>query len=284
MVARTNWKGFLKIAEVICPVALYTATSTADRVAFQTLNRATGHRVRRRYVDGQTGAEVPKDDQVKGYETGTEQHIVLEPEEVAAAIPESDKTLLVSAFISCRDIDTLYFDSPYFLTPADRQAREIYALIREGMRVKDVAALARTVLFRRVRTLLIRAHGDGLIATTLNFDYEVRSPGQAFVDLPDTKLKREMLELAEHIIETKKGEFDPAQFDDRYDAALADLVQAKLAGKKPEVRRPPSPDNVVDLMAALRQSAALSKAQNAGRPVKKAEKKSADGKKRRRAS
>jgi DNA end-binding protein Ku len=200
---------------------------------------------------------VDRDDQVKGYEVAPDDYVVLEAEEVAAAVPDSDKTLTVTAFVACDDIDDVYFDKPYYLAPADRHADEAFALIREGMRLKKVAALAQTVLFRRVRTVLIRAHGAGLIATTLNFDYEVRSAEQAFDDIPDLKIEGEMLELAEHIINTKKGAFDPAAFDDRYEAALADLVKAKLEGKALPAKKRAPPAKTTDLMTALRESAGL---------------------------
>jgi DNA end-binding protein Ku len=247
----------LKVAELTCPVALYTAASTSERIAFHTINRATGHRVHRQFVDSDTGKPVEKDDQVKGYETGAGDYVVLEPDEVAAAVPESDKTLSVSAFVRCSDIDDIYFDQPYYLAPSDERAEEAFVLIREGLRKKNVAAIAQTVLFRRVRTLLIRAYEDGMIATTLNFDYEVRPAKDAFDDVPEMKIKGEMLELAEHIIKTKRGKFDPTKFDDRYEAALAELVKAKLEGKKIEVRKEPKREKVVDLMEALRQSAGL---------------------------
>jgi DNA end-binding protein Ku len=221
------------------------------------LNRRTGNRLQRQFADSETGAVVDREDQVKGYEAGSGEYIVLEPEEVAAAVPESDKTLSVSAFIRCSDVDDIYFDRPYFLAPADREAEEAYALIREGMRAKKVAALAQTVLFRRVRNILVRAEGDGLIATTLNFNYEVRSADNAFSGVPSLRVKGEMLQLAEHIIETKAGTFDPAAFEDRYEAALADLVKAKLEGRKIVAAKPRPAGKVVDLMEALRESAGL---------------------------
>jgi DNA end-binding protein Ku len=188
---------------------------------------------------------------------GQGDYVVLEPEEVAAAVPENLKTLSVSAFIGCNDIDDVYFDKPYYLAPSDRAAEEGFNLIREGMRKKKVAAIASAVLFRRVRTVLIRAHGSGMIATTLNFDYEVRSAKDAFNEVPSMKIKGEMLELAEHIINTKKGKFDASKFDDRYEGALAELVKAKLEGKKIEFAKEPRREKVVDLMAALRESAGL---------------------------
>jgi DNA end-binding protein Ku len=252
---RANWKGFLKVGEVVCPVALYTAASTSERVAFNLLNRATGNRLHREFIDSETGKPVEREDQVKGYETGDNDYIMLGPEEIAAAVPESDKTMDVSAFIACGEIDDLYFDKPYYLAPSDRHAQEAFALIREGMKSKNVAALAQTVLFRRVRTVLIRPHGDGLIATTLNYDYEVRSAEQTFADVPDIKVKGEMLDLAEHIIKTKSGRFDPSKFDDRYDAALAEVVKAKIEGRKIKPVKPAAAGKVVDLMEALRQSA-----------------------------
>lgn len=255
MAPRANWKGFLKVGELACPVALYTAASTSDRISFHMLNRATGHRLHREFVDSETGRLVERDDQVKGYETGSKDYIILTPEEVAAALPESDKTLDIEAFIAIEEIDDLYFDKPYYLAPADRSGEEAFALIREGMKSMKVAALAETVLFRRVRTLLIRPQGVGIVATTLNYNYEVRSAREAFSGIPDIELKGEMLDLAGHIINTKSGRFDPSTFDDRYDAALAEVVKAKIEGRKITPLQPKAKDKVVDLMEALRLSA-----------------------------
>ncbi len=255
MPPRANWKGFLKIAELMCPVALFTAASTSERIALHTINRATGHRVHRQFVDTATGAVVESQDQVKGYEVAKDEYVVLEPDEIAAAVPEGDKTLAVSAFIDRDQIDDVYFDRPYYLAPSDKSAEEAFDLIREGLRKANVAAIAETVLFRRVRTLLIRDYGAGLVATTLNFDYEVRSARDAFADVPPLKIKGEMLDLAKHIIKTKEGAFDPAEVHDRYEAALADLVKAKLEGKAIEPPKAPKPQARQDLMAALRESA-----------------------------
>jgi len=255
---RAQWKGFLKFGEVSCGVALYTAASTSDRITFNTINKATGNRVNRVFVDGETEELVPKEQQTKGFEIENGQYIVIDPEEVASAIPESNKTLEIEAFIPCTDVEDVYFDKPYYLTP-DKMGGDAFVALRDGMRKSKVAAIARTVLFRRMRTVLIRPHGKGLIATTLNYDYEVRSSKKAFEEMPKLKIEGEMLDLAKHIIGTKKGDFDPATFDDRYEAALADLVKAKMEGrslpkpKKVEVSKPN------DLLAALRESAGLMK-------------------------
>lgn len=271
MSPRAQWKGYLKFGEVNCAVALYTAVSTSERISFHTLNRETGNRVRREFVDSDTGRPVPREDQVKGYELNKGDYIALEPEEITASIPESDKVLHVKAFLACTDIDDVYFDRPYYLAPSDKVSEEAFTLIREGMRKTKVAAIAQAVLFRRLRTLMIRAHGKGLIATTLNFDYEVRSAGEAFEDVPDLQIKGEMLDLAKHIISTKKGTFDASQFDDRYEAALTELVKAKIEGKAIPKRKPEKTAKVTDLMDALRQSAATAGKTKAGaqRPAKK---------------
>ncbi|MGV1904917.1 non-homologous end joining protein Ku [Agrobacterium cavarae] len=253
---RANWKGFIKFGEVSCPVALYTAASASERIAFNTLNRATGNRVRREFIDGETGEPVEKDDQVKGYETENGHYIVLEPEEVAAAVPDSDKTLAIESFIPCSEIDTVYFDKPYYLTP-DKMGTEAYVLLREGMKKAKVAAIARTVLFRRLRTVLIRPHGKGLIASTLNFDYEVRSSQEAFEDQPDIKSDPELLEIAELIIDKKKGSFDASAFDDRYEEAVTELVKAKIEGRSLPKKKAAPAAKAVDLLQALRESAGL---------------------------
>ncbi|MBD8663035.1 Ku protein [Rhizobium sp. CFBP 8752] len=253
---RAQWKGFLKFGEVTAGVALYTAASTSDRITFNTINSATGNRVNRVFIDSETEKLVPKEAQTKGFEIENGQYLVIDPDEVAATIPESDKTLEIEAFIPCSDVDDVYFDKPYYLTP-DRMGSDAFAALRDGMRKSKVAAIARTVLFRRMRTVLIRPHGKGLIATTLNYDYEVRSSAKAFEDMPTLEIEGEMLDLAKHIISTKKGTFDPATFDDRYEAALAELVKAKVEGKALPKRKKIEVSQPSDLLAALRESAGL---------------------------
>lgn len=267
MTARAIWKGHLSVGELSCGIALYSAATTSERISFHYVNRRSGNRLRREFVDEATGKPVERDDQVKGYETAKDAYVVLEPDDIADAVPKGDKTLEICEFIACDDVDTVYFDKPYFLKPADEADEEAFALIREGMRTKKVAALARAVLFRRVRSMLIRPRGCGLLGHTLHFDYEVRAAGEAFNDIADIAITGEMRSLAKHIIETKTGSFDPAAFDDRYDAALAELVKAKAEGR--EIPKPKAQDEakVVDLMEALRESAAAADKQ--GKPGRK---------------
>jgi DNA end-binding protein Ku len=264
---RASWKGFLKLDEVTCAVALYTASSASERIAFHTINRETGHGVRRQFVDSVTDKPVESDAQVKGYEVGAGEFIVLDPEEIAAAVPESDKTLAVLGFVRDDEVDDVFLDRPYYLAPSDRSAGETFRALRDGMSQGKVAALARAVLFRRVRTLLIRPKGAGLVGTTLSFAYEVRSASEAFRTIPDLKISGEMLDLAQHIIKTKAGSFDPAQAEDHYEAALAALVKAKLEGKAIPPPKKVAAPKAGNLMEALRQSAGVG-AEKPSRPAR----------------
>lgn len=277
---RAQWKGHLKIGELSCAVGLYTAASTSDRISFHMINDATGNRLKREFIDSDTEEVVDRDQQVKGFDIGNGDYIMIDPEEVASVVPDSDKMLEAEAFITCGDIDDVYFDKPYYLVPVENGDMDAFTSIRDALRKTDATAIARTVLFRRMRTVLIRAHGKGLIATTLNFDYEVRSSKEAFNDVAKIKVEKEMLDLAKHIIGSKKGDFDPAKFDDRYEAALAALVKAKAEGKEIPKPKPVKVSKPSELLKALQESASLGnfsktrkpKAANANRGKKTAPK------------
>lgn len=255
MAARALWKGTLKLGDVRCAVGLYSAAPSSERIALHVVNRRTGNGVQRRYVDEETGEPVAREDEVKGYEIEPGRFVIVTAEEIAAAIPESDKTLAVTAFVGCGEVDKTYFDKPYYLLPTDEAAAAGYKAVAAAMEDEGVAALAQTVLFRRLRNVLIRATEGGLLAQTLRFDHEVRNAADIFEDLKTLEIKGEMLDLARHIVETKTRDFDPRSIDDRYEDALAALVKAKASGKAPPKRRAPETSNVVDLLDALRQSA-----------------------------
>jgi DNA end-binding protein Ku len=256
---RAQWKGHLKIGELSCAVGLYTAASTSDRISFHMINESTGNRLKREFIDSETEKVVERDQQVKGFETGNGEYIMIDPNEVAAVVPDSDKMLEAEAFIPCGKIDDVYFDKPYYLVPVDDADHDAFTSIRDALSKTSATAIARTVLFRRIRTVLIRAHGKGIIATTLNFDYEVPSSKEAFEDVAKVKVEDEMLDLAKHIITTKKGDFDPAKFDDRYEDALAALVKAKAEGKTLLKPKPIKVSKPSDLLKALRDSAGMHK-------------------------
>ncbi len=256
---RAQWKGRLEIGGLSCNIGLYTATSTAERIGFHMLNRKSGNRLKREFIDPETDEVVEREQQVKGFETSSGDYIMIDPEEVTAVIPESDKLLEAEAFIARGDIDDIYFDKPYYLVPVEAEDQDAFAGMRDALIKTDTVSIARTVLFRRMRTLLIRAHGKGLIATTLNYDYEVRSSKEAFEDVRKVKIEGEMLDLAKHIIATKTGDFDPAAFDDRYEEALQALIKAKAEGKSLPKPRPVKVSKPGDLLQALRDSAGMGK-------------------------
>src|SRR3954453_7983631 len=254
MAARTNWKGYLKLSLVSCAVALYPATSSSTRVRFHTVNRATGNRVKRQFIDPASGEPVEAEDQGKGYEVGRGSYVYVEDEELDAIRIESTHTIDIESFVPRDQVDELYLDTPYYIAPDDKVAQEAFAVIRDAMREKGKAGVARVVIARRERMILLRPLGRGILATVLRYPYEVRSEEAYFEGIPDLKRPAEMRDLAGHIIDTKAADFDPGKFEDRYENAVIELIRAKQGGKAPKAPEAPRPSNVVHLMDALRRS------------------------------
>lgn len=252
---RASWKGHLAFADFNCEIGLYSALTSTEKISFNIVNRKTGHRVERQYVDSDTGEAVGRDDQVKGYERDNGDYIIIEGDEIAKLMPESDKVIRIRHFLECDEIDKLFFDRPYYLAPTQEGGEEALTLLAKAMEDENVVALGEAVLFRRNRMLLIRPSGKALVATTLNFSYEVRAESTVFKSIPDIQFDDEMLELAGHIIKTRAGTFDPSDYSDRYNDALAELVKAKIEGREIQRRPAPKQDNVIDLKEALRRSA-----------------------------
>ena len=279
MAPRPNWKGYLKLSLVSCPVALYPATTTSERVSFRTLNRDTGNRVRRQFVDEQTGEPVQSEDQAKGYEVGKGEYILVEDDEIKAVQIESNHTIDIERFVPAAEIDRLYLDTPYYLAPTDRVGEEAFAVIREAMRAEKVVGLARAVLFRRERVLKLEPRGKGIAATSLHFANEVHASDTYFEEIPDVELPKEMLELAKHIIHKMSGKFEPEQFEDRYENALIELIRSKQKGMPIKPQPTHRQTNVINLMDALRRSVeSESKDTAAKSSPAKAEGKKAEGK------
>jgi DNA end-binding protein Ku len=256
MAVRANWKGYLKLSLVSCAVALYPATSTSSRVRFNMLNRATGNRVKQQYIDPVTQETVEADERVKGYEVAKNAYVVVEDEELDAIRIESTHTIDIESFVPVEQVDKRYLEAPYYITPDDKVAQEAFAVIRDAMREKGRAGVARVVIGRRERMVLLEPLGKGIMATALRYPYEVRGEESYFEDIPDLNLPKEMRELAGHIIETKSADFDPSQFDDRYENAVVELLKSKEAGRPAALPDAPRPSNVVNLMDALRKSIA----------------------------
>jgi DNA end-binding protein Ku len=278
MAPRPNWKGYLKLSLVSCPVALYSATTTSERVSFRTLNRETGNRVRRQFVDEETGEPVAAEHQAKGYEIAKGEYIMLEDDELKAVEIESNHTIDIERFVPSAEIDRLYLDTPYYLTPTDRVGEEAFAVIREAMRAEKVVGLARAVLFRRERVLKLEPGGKGIVATSLHFANEVHPADHCFAEIPDLQLPQEMLELAKHIIHKMAGRFEPDQFEDRYGNALIELIRSKQEGMPVKPQPTHRHTNVIDLMDALRRSVEGEKKRGVKSSAPKAEGRKAESK------
>ena len=254
MAPRPNWKGYLKLSLVSCPVALYPATTTSERVSFRTLNRQTGNRVRRQFVDEQTGEPVESDEQAKGYEVAKGEYIVIEDDELKAVQIESNHTIDIEKFVPREEVNELYLDTPYYLAPTDRVGEEAFAVIRDAMRAEKKVGLARVVLFRRERVMMLEPRAKGIVAISLRYANEVHAANAYFDEIPDLALPKEMLELAKHIIEKMSGKFEPEQFEDRYENALIELIRSKQQGMPVKPQPTHRQTNVINLMDALRRS------------------------------
>jgi DNA end-binding protein Ku len=254
MAPRPNWKGYLKLSLVSCSVALYSATTTSERVRFNILNKKTGNRVRNLVIDSETEEPVEQEDRVKGYQFEKNQYIQVEDEELDEVALESTHTIDIDSFVPRDEVDEIYLDESYYIVPNDKVAYEAFAVIREAMRKEGLVGLARVVLYRRERILMLQPRGKGLMATALRYKSEVRDADNYFDEIPDIKVPADMLDLAVHILRSKKAKFDPDKFEDRYESALVGLIKAKQAGKPAPKAAEPRPSNVVNLMDALRKS------------------------------
>ena len=252
MAPRAYWKGYLKLSLVSCPIALFPATSEREKISFHQLNKETGHRIKYRKVDAETGEEVESADIIKGYEVGKGEYIELDPEELEAVAIESKRTM--NKIVPRDEIDELYLNSPYYIAPDGEVGQQAFAVIREAIRKEGMVAIGKVVFTSREHIIALEARGKGLLGVTLRYPYEVRKEADYFDDIPDEKIPKDMLELASHIVETKAGHFDPSKFDDRYEDALKDLLKRKQEGKPIERPERREPTNVVNLMEALRRS------------------------------
>jgi DNA end-binding protein Ku len=254
MAIRPTWQGHLRLSLVSCPVALYTGTSAASEVHFNLLHKETMNRVRMIPTDPETGP-VQRADLVRGFEVDKGRYVVVTDEEIQSVRLESTRTLDIERFVGADEIDRLYWNAPYYLTPDGKMAAEAFGVIREAMERSGKLALGRVVLHQRERLMALEPRGKGIVCYSLRTYGEVRPPQDFFDPIPDAKPDQKMVDIAERIIEQLEGPFDPSQFDDRYEGALKALIAEKQKGHKVEkVKEQADTTNVVDLMDALRRS------------------------------
>lgn len=255
MAPRANWKGFLRLSLVTCPVALYPATSDTEKVSFNQINRKTGHRIKYAKVDADTGEEVSSEDIIKGYKVDTDTYIEVTKDELDEIALDSTRTIEIDEFVPRSDIDSRYVIRPYYLVPDGKVGHDAFAVIRETIRTMDKVAIGRVVLTNREHIIALEPLDNGLMGTLLRYPYEVRDEKEYFDDIQNVKITKDMLDLAKHIVEQKSAAFEPEKFEDRYESALVELIDrkrnGKLTGAKPA---PKSAGNVINLMDALKKS------------------------------
>jgi DNA end-binding protein Ku len=256
MPARPVWEGHLRLSLVTCGVALHKAVGEAgSEVRFHLLNPETHNRVRQFWRDAETGDEVARRALVRGFESAKDEYVLVTDEDLQELKLESTKIVDIERFVDCDDIDRLYWDQPYYMVPSGRTAAEPFAVIREAMRSEKRVAIGRIVMANRERVVAIEVRGPGLLMSTLRAQEEVRSAAEVFEDIPEAKVQPQMVEIAKSIIAQQAGPFAPEDFRDRYQEALAELVQRKAGGGKPVRKRDaPEESNVIDLMEALKRS------------------------------
>ncbi len=280
---RAFWKGYLKLSLVSCAVALYPAVSKSERPRFHRISRQTGRRLRQQMEEAETAEPVEREDVARGYEIprrpapATRPHgeavprkltredivprrepreyVEIEEEELERIQTANTHTIDIEHFVPRAGIDDRYINASYYAAPTDEVGQEAYIVIRDAMRERKMAGLARIVLTRREHAVLVEPFGKGLLAVTLHYPYELRDDKPYFENIADLDLPREMKQLALHIVDTMKGTFDPSKIEDRYKKALDELIASKTPAREAARDTRARPEGrVINLMDALRKS------------------------------
>ena len=235
---------------------MFPAIAEREKIKFHQINRKTGNRIKYCKLDAVTGKPVSDEDIVKGYEVGKGRYVEITDDELETVAIESTHTIEVGQFVPRSEIDELYWNIPYYIAPEGEVGRQAFAVIREAIKKKGMVALGHVVFTTREHVIAIEPRGKGMLGVTLRYSYEIRKEADYFGDIPDEKVSRDMVDLAIHIVETKAGHFEPEKFEDHYENALKELIKKKQRGEKIEKPKERPPAQIVNLMDALRQSAA----------------------------
>lgn len=271
MAPRSTWKGHLKLSLVSCPVRLYNATTSNDRVSFNLLHKDTHNRIQMKPHDPELGP-VERADLVKGYQYEKDQYVVFTDDDLAKVQIRSSQAIVIEKFVDANDVDQLYYDLPYYLAPDGAVAEETFRVIQHAMRQKNKVGLSRIVLSSRERLIALTVRDQGLLMMTLRTADEVRDSKDYFTDIKDAAPEQEMLDLASQLIEQKSGAFDPSEFRDGYQEAVIELIKAKIKGQEPVIAKAPERGKVINLMDALRRSLEDAKPPAQSKPRKTAAK------------
>lgn len=260
MAVRAFWKGYLKLSLVTCPVVMTPAISESEKIRFHTLNRKTGNRISSQYIDSVTGEQVDEDDEVKGYERGPDEHVLLEDEELEAVALDTTHTIDIEMFSPKESVGWIWYDRPHYLMPNDKVGEEAYAVIREAMAATGVVGISRLVLYRRERAVLLHPRGNGIVLWTLRYGDEVRDPDEYFGSLEEDSNDPELMSLVKTLIDERSAPWSPDMVDDPVQARLLELIKSKKKSRRKPAKQkedqPQGTGNVVNIMDALRKSIA----------------------------
>ncbi len=254
--SRPIWRGHLRLALVSCPVALYASHHEHSNLHFHFINPKTGNRVRMVTLDAQTDEELERRDLARGYEFEKDQYVLLDDDDFEAARIDSSSTLTVEKFVDADSIDPVYYDTSYYMVPDGDAGQDVYVVLRDAIRQSKKVALSRVVMSRRERAVAIMPLSKGLVVHTLYETRDITNPASLFGSVPAEKPEPDMVKLAMQLIDRQSDRFVPADIDDRYEARLREVIDAKLKGRGPQPpsNTAPKSGNVVDLMAALKKS------------------------------
>lgn len=271
MVQHAYWTGHIRLSLVTFPVRLYNAVTQTEKIRLHKYDRNTEQRIHYQNVN-EEGEIVEAEDIIRGYEYQKGSFVPIEDKEIDKLKLESKHTIDLVQFTPISEIDPIYYDNPYFIAPEGEIAHEAYQTLRDALRASKKVAVGQVVLSNKERIVAIKPCGKGMIMETLRYNYEVRKAEQYFSDIKDVKVDKDQVELAQQLIENKTEDFDPAQFKDRYQQGLQEIINAKLEHRKPDLGKEAQPTGkVVNIMDALRKSLAQSEGKGkTAKPKKKA--------------
>lgn len=261
MPPRSFWKGYLKLSLVTCPVTMMPATSESEKVRFHTINRKTGNRVVSQYVDAETGDPVDEDDEVKGYQRGADEYVLLEDEEIEAVALESTRTIDIDMFVPRDSVDWIWYDRPHYLMPDDEVGEEAFCVIRDAMEATKTVGVSRLVMYRRERAVMLQPRDKGIVLWTLRYGDEVRDEKPYFSGIKAPKTDKKLVDMVEKLIGERSKPWDPSMVDDPVQEKLLDIIASKRKGKRATGRKTKGeaaerPSNVISIVDALRKSIA----------------------------
>ena len=266
MAPRAYWKGHLKLSLVSCPIQLFPAISEREKIRFHQINRKTGNRIKYCKLDAVTEEPVSDEDIVKGYEVGKGRFVEVSDDELESVAIGSPHTIEIDQFVPRNEIDKLYWNVPYYITAGRAADRQAFAVLREAIKKQGMVALGHVVFTTREHVIAVEPRGEGMLGVTLRYPYEIRKEADYLAESPGERIPKGMLDLAIHIVETKVGRFEPEKFEDHYETALKELIKRKQHGERIEKPKQHPRAQVINLMDALRQSAAEERGGSRRRP------------------